>query len=47
MAILVEQDKDAELEDRLNALARDWAGRADIRLLGPMAPYDFVTTTQT
>jgi hypothetical protein len=34
------------VEDALTELAEAWSGRANVRLLGPMAPYDFVVTTQ-
>jgi len=47
VAMLVDRDRDAEWEETLGDLARTWSGRATVRLLGPMAPYDFVTTTQT
>jgi hypothetical protein len=33
-----------DLEQALSGLAADWAGRVEIRLLGPMAPYDFTPT---
>jgi hypothetical protein len=44
VALLVESERADELDDVLDELGRDWEGRATIRLLGPMAPYDFVTT---
>jgi hypothetical protein len=43
VALLVETGKQEELEEAVGSLARDWDGRVDLRLLGPMAPYDFVT----
>ncbi len=43
-AILVETDRQKELEEALSELAREWEGRVTLRLLGPMAPYDFVAT---
>jgi hypothetical protein len=46
VALLVGRDRDAELEEALRDLARVWSGRATVRLLGPMAPYDFVSTMQ-
>ena len=46
VAMLVDRDRDAELEETLGDLARTWSDRATVRLLGPMAPYDFVTTMQ-
>jgi hypothetical protein len=44
VAVLVETEREDELDKALLRLAREWEGRATIRLLGPMAPYDFVTT---
>jgi len=46
VAILERKEQRSDVEDTLTALAQDWAGRTDLRLLGPMAPYDFVVTTQ-
>jgi hypothetical protein len=43
VALLVDTDKQEELEEAVDSLARDWDGRVDLRLLGPMAPYDFIT----
>ncbi|MGI5269340.1 GvpL/GvpF family gas vesicle protein [Nonomuraea sp. CA-218870] len=45
VAALVERDRQAEFEQAVDELARDWSGRAEVRLLGPMAPYDFVSTS--
>jgi hypothetical protein len=42
VALLVELDREDELEDAVEVLAREWEGRVNLRLLGPMAPYDFV-----
>lgn len=44
VAVLLEREKQVEMEDALRTLGRDWAGRVDLRLLGPLAPYDFVVT---
>lgn len=44
VALLVETSRQEELEQALNELAREWDGRVQLRLLGPMAPYDFVAT---
>ncbi len=44
VAVLVETDRQKELEEALSELAREWEGRVTLRLLGPMAPYDFVAT---
>jgi len=46
VAILERVKEHSNVEDRLTALAKDWAGQTTVRLLGPMAPYDFVVTTQ-
>jgi gas vesicle protein GvpL/GvpF len=46
VAILERVERHSDVEDALSALARNWNGRATVRLLGPMAPYDFVVTTQ-
>lgn len=42
VAFLVESERRQEFEAAVEELARDWAGRIDVRLLGPLAPYDFV-----
>ena len=42
VAFLVENDGKSEMERAIEDLARDWEGRVDVRLLGPMAAYDFV-----
>ena len=42
VAVLVDVDRRAELEDALGDLGQKWSGRVELRLLGPMAPYDFV-----
>jgi hypothetical protein len=44
VALLVETDRQADLERAVERLAREWEGRVTVRLLGPMAPYDFVVT---
>ena len=46
VALLIKTAERAGLEKAVGKLARDWAGRVNMRLLGPMAPYDFVTTSQ-
>ena len=46
VALLVAEDKADEAEQAVDDLAADWEGWADVRLLGPMAPYDFVSTSQ-
>ena len=44
-SVLVDHARRAEFEAAVEELAQHWAGRARIRLLGPMAPYDFVAAT--
>ncbi|GAB2829355.1 hypothetical protein GCM10022221_29860 [Actinocorallia aurea] len=41
-AFLVADDDLPEFEDAVDALGERWAGRVSLRLLGPLAPYDFV-----
>ena len=45
-AFLVKNDQAPGMERALDKLARDWEGRVQLRLIGPMAAYDFVGTTQ-
>jgi hypothetical protein len=42
VAFLVETDEESEMQQAIEDLARDWEGRIEVRLLGPMAAYDFV-----
>lgn len=42
VALLVETAEQADLERAVDELAHEWEGRVTVRLLGPMAPYDFV-----
>jgi hypothetical protein len=42
VAFLVETARQEEFRDALERLAADWADRATLRLLGPLAPYDFI-----
>jgi Gas vesicle synthesis protein GvpL/GvpF len=42
----VEEDKADELEQEIDDLSADWDGRVELRVLGPMAPYDFVGSAQ-
>jgi gas vesicle protein GvpL/GvpF len=44
VAVLVDVAKQEELERAVDGLANEWEGRIAVRLLGPMAPYDFVVT---
>jgi len=46
VAGLVETAGQSELEEVVGKVADEWKGRADLRLIGPMAPYDFVITRQ-
>ncbi|MGK8525405.1 GvpL/GvpF family gas vesicle protein [Nocardia asteroides] len=43
IAVLVELDRQEELEETLRRLTEGWEGRVELELLGPMAAYDFVT----
>jgi hypothetical protein len=42
-AFLVPYDRWKEFEHAVNDLAAAWNGRLDLRLLGPLAPYDFAS----
>lgn len=44
LACLAETAEQADLEAAVEELARDWEGRVEVRLLGPLAAYDFVVT---
>jgi hypothetical protein len=44
VAFLVDAERESELERVIEEVARDWQGRIEVQLLGPMAAYDFVTT---
>jgi hypothetical protein len=41
-AFLVKANEAEELEDAVGQLRRDWEGRVELRLIGPLAAYDFV-----
>ena len=43
LALLVERQRQADFERAAEDLARRLAGRVTLRLLGPQAPYDFVS----
>lgn len=45
VAFLVDTDKEDDVTQVIEGLAQDWEGRVDVRLLGPMAAYDFVGAT--
>ncbi|MFL6055739.1 MAG: GvpL/GvpF family gas vesicle protein [Actinoallomurus sp.] len=44
VAFLVETARRSEFEKAVAEIAEEWQGRVNLRLLGPMAPYDFVVT---
>src|SRR5437764_7581156 len=44
VAVLMELGRQDELEHTIDDLGREWEGRINLRLLGPLAPYDFVVT---
>jgi hypothetical protein len=46
VAFLVETEKAGRFEEAAADLARTWRDRVDVRLLGPLAPYDFVVTAR-
>jgi hypothetical protein len=46
VAFLVTVDREPEVERVIEDLAHEWEGRIDVRLLGPMAAYDFAETAQ-
>jgi Gas vesicle synthesis protein GvpL/GvpF len=41
-AFLIDRERVKEFDDAVEDLGRDLAGRVRLRLLGPLAPYDFV-----
>jgi Gas vesicle synthesis protein GvpL/GvpF len=46
VAFLVETSREKDMQQALEDLAKDWEGRVELRLLGPMAVYDFVAATE-
>jgi Gas vesicle synthesis protein GvpL/GvpF/Lsr2 len=46
VAFLVPVGQEPEVERVIENLAREWEGRIDVQLLGPMAAYDFAGTAQ-
>jgi vacuolar-type H+-ATPase subunit E/Vma4 len=42
VAFLVERDRQEEFENAVEGVGEELAGRVRLRLLGPVAPYDFV-----
>ncbi|MEH1015251.1 GvpL/GvpF family gas vesicle protein [Micromonospora sp. CPCC 206060] len=45
-AFLVDAGRDAEFTEAAEAVAERWQGGVRLRLLGPLAPYDFVDSQQ-
>ncbi|MCA2225698.1 GvpL/GvpF family gas vesicle protein [Nonomuraea aurantiaca] len=43
VAVLMETDRQDELERVVNEFAERWSERVEMRILGPLAPYDFIT----
>jgi len=39
--VLVERERQEEFEDAVEGVGEELAGRVRLRLLGPVAPYDF------
>jgi hypothetical protein len=46
VAFLVRVDQEKDIEDVVNDLSAKWEWRVQLRLLGPMAAYDFVGATE-
>jgi hypothetical protein len=46
VAFLIEEDAEDELDQVVEDLGNRWEGRVELRVLGPMAPYDFVGARQ-
>jgi len=46
VAFLVDEEEEDDFVEVAEDLEADWEGRVELRLLGPMAPYDFVGTSQ-
>ena len=46
IALLAEVDRQGDLEAAMQKLAENWKGRVELRLLGPLAAYDFVVTSK-
>ena len=46
VALLVAEREAEAAEQSIDELAAEWEGQVDVRLLGPMAPYDFVSIRQ-
>jgi hypothetical protein len=46
VAFLLDADQQEQLQKVVDKLAKNWKGRIELRVLGPMAAYDFVATAQ-
>jgi hypothetical protein len=46
VAFLLDTVREEDLDQAIEGLARTWEGRVELRVLGPMAAYDFVGTTE-
>jgi hypothetical protein len=46
MAFLIEEDHEDELDQVVEDFGKRWEGRVELRVLGPMAPFDFVGVSQ-
>jgi Gas vesicle synthesis protein GvpL/GvpF len=46
VAFLVRVDQEKEIERAVKDLGEQWDGRVELRLLGPMAAYDFIAVTE-
>lgn len=46
VAFLVAAESEPDVQRVIGDLAREWAGRIDVQLLGPMAAYDFAGSAQ-
>jgi Gas vesicle synthesis protein GvpL/GvpF len=46
VAFLVRVDQEKEIERAVMGLGEQWDGRVELRLLGPMAAYDFIAATE-
>ncbi|MFB9678873.1 GvpL/GvpF family gas vesicle protein [Streptosporangium vulgare] len=44
VALLADTDRGPEIRKVVDEFGTRWAGRVELRLLGPLAPYDFVRT---
>jgi len=44
--MLAEVERQADLEDLVKRLNKQWRDLISVRLLGPLAPYDFVVAAK-